>query len=170
MMGFAQIRRRFGFFCSNLMSFAQIRRRFDFFLLRSSEFCTNPTKIKWKIQIMAKRNLRWHLHRLQPIQPAIKQIRSDLTRWFLRSAVGFLTENSMSLGQLWVEHKPDSDQPVDTSRYIHGYVVIIMFEFEFGEYCFIKSIKWKFKFWNFLNENLKFSIFNRSKLLLNRSK
>ena len=24
--------------------------------------------------------------------------------------------------------------------------------FEFGEYCFIKLTKWKFKFWNFLNE------------------
>ena len=32
-------------------------------------------------------------------------------------------------------------------RYIHGYVVIKMFEF--GEYCFLK---WKFKFWNFLSE------------------
>ena len=32
-------------------------------------------------------------------------------------------------------------------RYIHGYVVIIIFEFE--EYCFIK---WKLKFWNFLSE------------------
>ena len=28
--------------------------------------------------------------------------------------------------------------------------------FEFGEYCFIK---WKFKFWNFLSENSKYSIF-----------
>ena len=34
--------------------------------------------------------------------------------------------------------------------YIQGYVVIMMVEF--GEYGFIK---WKFKFWNFLSENLK---------------
>ena len=53
-------------------------------------------------------------------------------------------------------------------RYIHGYVVIMMFEF--GEYCFIKLLKWKFKFWNFLSENSKFSIFDRSKLWLDRSK
>ena len=39
--------------------------------------------------------------------------------------------------------------------------------FEFGEYGFIK---WKFKFWNFLNENSKISIFNWSKLWLDRSK
>ena len=38
---------------------------------------------------------------------------------------------------------------------------------EFGEYCFIK---WKFKFWNFLSENLKFNIFDRSKLWLDLSK
>ena len=40
--------------------------------------------------------------------------------------------------------------------------------FEFEEYCFIMSIKRKFKFWNFLSENSKFSIFNWSKLLLDR--
>ena len=39
--------------------------------------------------------------------------------------------------------------------------------FEFGEYGFIK---WKFKFWNFLSENLKISIFNRSKFWLDRLK
>ena len=39
--------------------------------------------------------------------------------------------------------------------------------FEFGEYGFIK---WNFKFWNFLSENLKISIFDRSKLWIDRSK
>ena len=53
-------------------------------------------------------------------------------------------------------------------RYIHEYVVIMIFEF--AEYCFIKSIKYKFKFWNFLSEKLKFSIFDWSKLLLDRLK
>ena len=38
--------------------------------------------------------------------------------------------------------------------------------FEFGKYCFIKLLKWKFKFWNFLSENSKLSIFDRSKLWL----
>ena len=41
-------------------------------------------------------------------------------------------------------------------RYIHEYVVIMIFEF--AEYCFIKSIKYKFKFWNFLSEKLKFCV------------
>ena len=53
-------------------------------------------------------------------------------------------------------------------RCIHGYVVIMMFEFR--EYCFIKLLKWKFKFWSFLSENSKFSIFDLSKLSLDRSK
>ena len=39
---------------------------------------------------------------------------------------------------------------------------IVIMMFEFGEYCFIK---WKFKFWNFLSENLKYNIFDQSKLL-----
>ena len=34
-------------------------------------------------------------------------------------------------------------------RYIHGYVVIMIFKF--GEYCFIKLKKSKFKFWIFLS-------------------
>ena len=50
-------------------------------------------------------------------------------------------------------------------RYIQWWVVIIML-FEFGKYCFIKLLKWKFKFWNFLSENSKLSIFDRSKLWL----
>ena len=50
-------------------------------------------------------------------------------------------------------------------RYVHGYVVILMFEFR--EYCFIKQ---KFKFWNFLSENSKYSIFYQSKPWLDWSK
>ena len=37
------------YFCSDLVSFAKIRWRFDVLLLRSSDFCTNPAKIRWKI-------------------------------------------------------------------------------------------------------------------------
>ena len=42
------------YFCLDLVSFAKIRWQFDVFLLRSSDFCTNPAKIRWKIQIAVK--------------------------------------------------------------------------------------------------------------------
>ena len=42
------------YFCSNLVIFAKIMWRFDVFLLKSSNFCTNPAKIQWKIQIAVK--------------------------------------------------------------------------------------------------------------------
>ena len=42
------------YFCSNLAIFAKIMWRFDVFLLKSSDFCTNPAKIQWKIQIAVK--------------------------------------------------------------------------------------------------------------------
>ena len=42
------------YFCLDLVIFAKIKWRFDVFLLRSSDFCTNPAKIRWKIQIAVK--------------------------------------------------------------------------------------------------------------------
>ena len=42
------------YFCLDLVSFAKNRWRFDVFLLRSSDFCTNPAKIRWKIEIAIK--------------------------------------------------------------------------------------------------------------------
>ena len=42
------------YFCLDLVIFAKIRWRFEFFLLRSSDFCTNSAKIRWKIQIAVK--------------------------------------------------------------------------------------------------------------------
>ena len=54
LVSFAQIQ-WFDFFCSDLMSLTQIWRQFDYFFLRSSKFCTNPTKIRRKIQIVAQK-------------------------------------------------------------------------------------------------------------------
>ena len=85
------------YFCLDLVIFAQILRR-------SGEKYRSPSK--W--------NLRQHHRRLQPIRPLIKQLQSDLTRWCLRSAAGFLAGNPMSSGRFRVGHKPDPDRPVDT--------------------------------------------------------
>ena len=58
------------------------------------------------------------------------------------------------MSKLWTQAIPFYKLVIFTShylnyciyKYIHGYVVIMMFEF--GEYYFVK-LKWKFKFWNF---------------------
>ena len=51
---------------------------------------------------------------LRPTQLLTNQVQSDLTRGFLRLVASLFVGNLMSLGQLWVGHKPDPDRPVDT--------------------------------------------------------
>ena len=138
-MGFAQIRLRF---VENMMRFAQIWQNSDdicsnpmtiwcifaqilWFLQKSCDdlmfFCLNLVifaQIQWrsseKYRSPSKCNLRQHHRRLRPIRPLIKQLRSDLTRWFLRLVAGLLTGNPMWSGRFWVGHKPNPDRSVDT--------------------------------------------------------
>ena len=117
------------------------------------ELGTNPAKIRWKIQIAAKRNLWRHLCRLRPIRLVIKQIWSDMTRWFLQLVASFLVGNSMSSGWLRVGHRPDPDWPVDTPRYIHGYVCnnnvwvwrVLFHKVNKVKIQVLKFSKWKFE-------------------------
>ena len=102
------------YFCSNLVIFAKIMWRFDFFCLNLVIFVQIQWRSSEKYRSPSKCNLRQHHRWLRPIRPLIKQLRSDMTRWFLRLVAGLLTGNSMWSGRFRVGHKPNPDRSVDT--------------------------------------------------------
>ena len=151
LMSFLQIWQRFDFFCLDLVSFAQIYQRFG------KKYKSPPKGTFGDIFINFDRSDQWS-NKFDPTW-----LVGFYGRWRVFSPKTRCHRVGCELGT-----NPTWTGSWTLLGIYMDMCVIIMFEF--GEYCFIKSIKWKFKFWNFLSENLKSSIFDPSKLLLDWSK